>query len=138
MIIDDDLNKAEDMYKENILDHYKNPRNYGDMKTADVEHTEFNALCGDKIRLMLKIEKEVIKDIKFTSQGCAISKSSMSMLSEEIKGKTLLQAKKIVKQDVFKMLNIPISAVRTKCALLPLDLLKNTIKIYENYKEKKQ
>ena len=130
-----ELDLAEDMYRENIMEHFKNPQNKGEMKEPTVLHKEFNALCGDEIQLMLKIENKKIVDVKFTGHGCAISQASISMLTDEIKGKTLEEAKKLTKEDIFEMLSIPISAVRIKCAILSLDTLKNSIKIYEEYKK---
>lgn len=126
------------MYQENILDHYKNPRNFEKMENASVHHHEYNPLCGDEIELFLAIDKNnKIVDVRFQGHGCAISKASASMLTEEIKGKSLNELKKLAKENILKMLGIPISAVRLKCALLSLDTLKNSILIYEKYVDKK-
>lgn len=129
--------KAEDMYKEEILDHYKNPRNCGELKTSDVSHKEYNPLCGDELRMSVRIEEGKVKEIKFEGNGCAISQASASMLTEKAKDMSLEEIKKLTKEDIFEMLAIPIGPVRTKCALLSLDTLKNSIKIYENYGDKK-
>lgn len=126
---------SEDMYREEILDHYKNPRNKGELKTETVSHKELNTLCGDEIKIMLKIKSEKIEDIKFLGNGCAISQASISMLTEKVKGMNLSDAKKLKKEELLKLLGIPISPVRMKCALLSLDTLKNTIKIHETYKK---
>ncbi len=129
-----DPNYAGDgIYRENILDHFKNPRNKGVLSNPDIEHKELNPLCGDQIHVTIYLDKSSIKDIRFVGKGCAISQSSMSMLSEKVKGMPLDDAKKIGKDDVVEMLRIPISPVRLKCAILGLDTLKNSIHIYENY-----
>lgn len=125
------------MYQENILDHYKNPRNKGKIENPSVQHHEKNPLCGDELSIYLIIEDKNIVDVKFDGHGCAISQASASLLSEEIKGKSLEELNKFDKQKVFDMLGIPLSAVRIKCALLSLDTLKNSILIYEKYVIKK-
>lgn len=126
------------MYQENILDHYKNPRNFGKMENASVHHHEYNPLCGDEIDLYLVIdENRKVVNVKVYSRGCAISQASASMLTEEIKGKSLEELKKLTKENILNMLGIPISPVRLKCALLSLDTLKNGILIYEKYINKK-
>lgn len=127
------MDTAEAMYQENILDHYKNPRNFGTIENASIHHHEYNPLCGDQIDLFLIIEKEKVVDIKFNGKGCAISRASASMLTEQIKGKSLHELEKLTKDDILEMLGIPISPVRLKCALLSLDTLKNSILIFEKY-----
>ncbi len=129
---------SEEIYQENILDHYKNPRNFGRIRNASVQHHEYNPLCGDEIDLFLTIGKnKKVADVKFHGKGCAISQASASMLTEQIKGKNIEELKKITKKSILKMLGIPISPVRLKCALLSLDTLKNGILIYEKYVNKK-
>ncbi|MFH1588947.1 MAG: Fe-S cluster assembly sulfur transfer protein SufU [archaeon] len=132
MINNKKLELSENMYKEEILDHYKNPRNFGELKGPAVLHREINPLCGDKIKLSLKIDSGKLKDIKFSGNGCAISQAAISMLTEKVKGMNLNEIKKLDKKDIFNLLGIPISAARIKCALLSLDTLKNSIKIYEH------
>jgi len=125
------------MYQENILDHYKNPRNFGKIENASVHHHEYNPLCGDEIDMFLLIdENKKIVDVKVYPRGCAISVASASMLSEEVKGKNIEELKIITKEDILEMLGIPISPVRLKCALLSLDTLKNSILIFEKYVKK--
>ncbi|MBI2654255.1 SUF system NifU family Fe-S cluster assembly protein [Candidatus Woesearchaeota archaeon] len=127
----------EMMYQENILDHYKSPRNFGRIGNATVHHHEYNPLCGDEIELYLVIdENKKVIDVKFYGRGCAISLASASMLTEQIKGKTLDELKNMTKEDILEMLGIPISPVRLKCALLSLDTLKNSILIFEKYVRK--
>ena len=125
------------MYQENILDHYKNPRNFGKIENASVHHHEYNPLCGDELEIFLIIDKNKnITDVKIKANGCAISTASASMLSEQIKGKNIEEIKKLKKEDILEMLGIPISPVRLKCALLSLDTFKNSILIYEKYIKK--
>ena len=127
------MDNTEMMYQEQILDHYKNPRNFGTLKNASVHHHEYNPLCGDELDLFLIIENNKVADVKINGHGCAISQASASMLSEHIKGKSLDELKKMTKENILEMLGIPISPVRLKCALLSLDTLKNSIIIYEKY-----
>ncbi|HLC50253.1 MAG TPA: SUF system NifU family Fe-S cluster assembly protein [Candidatus Nanoarchaeia archaeon] len=127
-------NAIEQMYQENILEHFKHPRNFGTLKNASVEHHEKNPLCGDEIGMFLIIDKgKKVTDVKFNGHGCAISQASASMLTEKIKGMNLKDAEKLTKEDVLEMLGIELSAVRLKCALLSLDTLKNSIMIHEKY-----
>jgi nitrogen fixation NifU-like protein len=131
------MDSTELIYQENILDHYKNPRNFGKIDKASVHHHEYNPLCGDEIDMFLLIdENKKVVDVKVYPRGCAISVASASMLTEQIKGKILDELKKLTKEDILEMLGIPISPVRLKCALLSLDTLKNSITIYEKYIEK--
>ncbi|HWO92513.1 MAG TPA: SUF system NifU family Fe-S cluster assembly protein [Methylomirabilota bacterium] len=114
----------DQFYREYILDHYKNPRNYGRLEHPDITHEEDNPLCGDVVGMDFKIKDGVIEDIRFHGRGCAISQASASLLTERLKGIALEQAKKIDKNDVLGELGIQISPARIKCALLPLKVLK--------------
>jgi nitrogen fixation protein NifU and related proteins len=114
----------DQFYREYILDHYKNPRNYGRLENADISHEEDNPLCGDVVGMDFRIKDGTIDDIKFHGRGCAISQASASLLTERIKGLSLDDAKKINKDDVLGELGIDISPARIKCALLPLKVLK--------------
>jgi nitrogen fixation NifU-like protein len=114
----------DQFYREYILDHYKNPRNYGRLEHADITHEEDNPLCGDVVGMDFRIKDGMIDDIKFHGRGCAISQASASLLTERIKGLSLDDAKKINKDDVLGELGIDISPARIKCALLPLKVLK--------------
>ena len=125
------------MYQENILDHYKNPRNAGKMDNASIRHHEKNPLCGDELDIFLAIDKnKKISDVKIKAHGCAISTASASMLGEKIKGTHLDEIKKLKKEDILEMLGIPISPARLKCAILSLDTFKNGVLIYEKYVSK--
>lgn len=115
----------DDFYRENILDHYRHPRNAGKLEHPTHSHEEHNPLCGDVIRMDLHVnEDNIIDQIAFTGKGCAISQASASMLTEMIQGKSLEEAKKIGKEDILEALGIEIGPVRLKCALLSLKVLK--------------
>jgi nitrogen fixation protein NifU and related proteins len=124
--------QGEDMYREHILDHYKHPRNFGIVKSPSVDHEANNPLCGDQIRLTFLVDgANLVKDIKFTGRGCAISQASASLLTTRVKGKSLDDIKKIERDDIVAMLGIPISPVRLKCALLSLAVLREGVEIFE-------
>ena len=114
----------QDLYMENILDHYENPRNRGTLEHPDISHEEDNPVCGDHIRVDLKVEEGVVTDIRFSGKGCSISQAAASMLTEEVKGKPLDEVKLFDKQTVLNLLGIQIGPVRMKCALLSLKVLK--------------
>ena len=114
----------DDFYRQNILDHYQNPRNWGTLDRPDVSAEDSNPLCGDRIRMDLKIKDGRVEDVKFSGVGCSISRASASMLTEEIRGKTLEEVKAINRDDILEMLGIELGPVRLKCALLALKTLK--------------
>ncbi len=125
-LTDRELTEEEEIYKENILDYYKHPRNKRILKTK-IKANDKNILCGDEITIYLQIKKNKIEEATFTGDGCAISQASASMLTEKLKGLTLKQAKSISKEDIIKMLGIPLSFIRTKCALLSLEVLNKAL-----------
>ena len=114
----------EDLYRDNIIDHYQNPRNYGTLEQPDISYEDSNPVCGDEIRMDLQIKDERVIDARFSGHGCSISQASASMLTEEIIGKTLEEVKQIDKQYLLELLGIPLGPVRLKCALLSLKVLK--------------
>jgi nitrogen fixation NifU-like protein len=114
----------DDFYRELILDHYQHPHNHGEIPGADISYEDANPLCGDKIRIDLKLKDNRVVDVKFNGKGCAISQASASMLTDELIGKSLDEIKKIDKDFVTKMLGIPLGPSRIKCALLPLKVIK--------------
>jgi nitrogen fixation protein NifU and related proteins len=115
----------DDLYRDHILDHYKNPRNFGELEGATHHYHDTNPLCGDEITMFLLVgEDGRINDVHFTGRGCAISQASASLLTEKIKGKTLDEAKAVDKDAVLEDLGITISPARIKCALLSLKTLK--------------
>ncbi len=115
----------DDFYKEYILDHYRNPRNFGRLERADAAAEDLNPLCGDKIRFELQLEAGCVKDVRFSGKGCAISQASASMLSESIKGKKLEDVARMTREEVLENVGIGISPARMKCALLGLKVLKS-------------
>ncbi|MBI4176267.1 MAG: iron-sulfur cluster assembly scaffold protein [Candidatus Aenigmarchaeota archaeon] len=123
------------MYREFILDHFKNPRNFGTLENAEIRHREFNPLCGDQVEIFLKLNGDgAIQDVRHTARGCAISVSAMSMLSETLRGLTLREVAGMGKESMLGLLGIPIGPVRIKCALLPFYALKGGIIAYESRK----
>ena len=115
----------DDLYRDLILDHYRKPRNKGRLELADISYEEDNPLCGDHIQIELRLDDENrVKEIAWDGEGCAISMASASMLSEEIKGKTLDELRHFGKEDILEMLGIELGPVRLKCALLSLKVLK--------------
>ncbi|MFZ0216769.1 MAG: SUF system NifU family Fe-S cluster assembly protein [Candidatus Dormiibacterota bacterium] len=114
----------EQFYREFILDHFRNPRNFGRLDPADISHEEHNPLCGDLVGMDFKLEDGRIADVRFHGRGCAISQASASLLTERLKGLTLEEARTISKSEVLEELGIDISPARLKCALLPLKVLK--------------
>lgn len=120
---------SADIYREIILDYYRNPRNFGRLEKYDIESHDVNPLCGDEIEMQLKVgDGQKIEEIKFTGKGCAISQASASMLTELAKGKPLDWVKQVSKEDVFKMLGNPdLGPSRVKCALLGMKVLKTGV-----------
>lgn len=114
----------DDLYRQDILDHSQNPRNFGTLEHPDISAEDSNPLCGDKIRMDLMVRDGTIEDVRFTGVGCSISRAAASMLTEEIKGKTLEEVKRIGRDDVLELLGIELGPVRLKCALLALKTLK--------------
>jgi len=123
-VTDNTFTGMDELYRDFILDHYRNPRNAGTIENADASFEDINPLCGDKIRMDLKISDGTVTDVKFKGRGCAISQASASLLTEQIKGKTLAEISKLGKEDVLENVGINISAARLKCALLGLKVLK--------------
>jgi nitrogen fixation protein NifU and related proteins len=118
-----------DIYREKILDHYKNPRNYGSLSKPDASIEDTNPLCGDCLTFELKCNtKGTITDVAFTARGCALSVAAASILTENIKGRNVRQLKDMDHKDIQKLLEIKIGAGRIKCALLPLAALRKAIK----------
>ena len=116
----------DDLYRENILQHYKSPRHWGELAEPDLEAEDFNPLCGDELKVQLRVgEDGRIADVAFSGQGCAISQASASMASEEIVGMPVDDLLKLDRAFVLDLLGIEISATRMKCALLTLKVLKS-------------
>jgi nitrogen fixation NifU-like protein len=115
----------DDLYRELIIDRYKNPRYRGSLDPHDISFEDDNPLCGDHIRIDLRVNREnKIYEVAFDGHGCAISQASADLLAETILGKSLDEVKQINKQDILDMLGIELGPVRLKCALLSLKVLK--------------
>src|ERR1700686_4340654 len=110
---------AFDMYQEIILQHYRTPQNFGMLEGAELSGEESNPLCGDHIRIQLKLDhsRSQVEDVKFSGDGCAISVASTSLLTVKLKGSSLEAAGQLTREDVIKLVGIPLSPVRVKCAL---------------------
>ena len=116
----------DDMYREEILSHYKRPRNWGPLEGADLEFEDTNPLCGDELKVMFKIdENRVVTEVRFAGHGCAISQASASMASEELVGRSVDELVALDRSFVLDLLGIPISATRMKCAMLSLKVIKS-------------
>lgn len=125
----------ESVYQENILDHYRWPRNYGKLAKPSFSHRENNAVCGDYVEIQAKVSASgTIEEIKFTGEGCAISKAAASMLTEFLKGKPLSDLEKFSSNDMVSLLGITPGPARLKCALLALKAAKLGLCVYENKK----
>lgn len=114
-------------YREYILDHYRNPRNYGRLEHPDAHAEDSNPLCGDQLAIDLQIEGDKVTAVRFQGRGCAISQASASMLSEMIEGRPVEDVIQLGKDDVLEALGIPISPARMKCAFLSLRVLHRSL-----------
>lgn len=121
----------EDINTEILLDHYRNPHNYGQIEDASVKLIEYNPVCGDTVQISLKIENGVVADAKFIGRGCSVSQGTASMLTDRIKGKPVEEVKKINQEDVLNMLGLKLGPSREKCAILSLNTLQKCIRDYE-------
>jgi nitrogen fixation NifU-like protein len=117
---------VDDFYKEYILDHYRNPRNFGHLERVDATAEDLNPLCGDTIKMELALDAEGrVEAVKFSGRGCAISQASASMLTESIKGMKLEDVARLSQESVLENVGIGISPTRMKCAMLGLKVLKS-------------
>ncbi len=129
--MEDKTDMIEELYREELMDHYNNPRNFGRLADANAKYHDHNPVCGDEVEMQLKIENGMVAEAMFQGKGCAISQAAASMLTEEIRGKSLQQLKQTRNEDVLQMLKINPGPVRIKCALLALKALQKGLLLYE-------
>lgn len=115
------------LYKQKIIDHYKNPRNFGEMEDFDLHAHVANTVCGDELTVYLKVEDGVVREVSFKGTGCAISLAAMSMLSEKLVGMKVNDAGEIDKQVVLDLLGMDEKTPRLKCAVLGIEAVKRAI-----------
>jgi nitrogen fixation NifU-like protein len=117
---------VDDMYREVILDHYKNPRGHGVIEDADAHAEGLNPLCGDEVTIYVQFDEdgETIDEVKFSGRGCAISQASTSMLMEMVQGRKADEIAVLPKEELLEEIGIPLTPIRLKCALLGLGVLK--------------
>ncbi len=113
------------IYREQIIDLYERPLNYGELDPHDISYEEDNPLCGDVVRIDIRLDDDGrVANVKWSGDGCAISQASASLLTEEIKGMTLDEVKAFPKETLLELIGVPLSMARVKCALLSLKVLK--------------
>ena len=118
------MGEWDELYRENILDHYKHPRNRGVLEHPDITYEDANPLCGDELRIDIEVKDGKIAQIRHSGHGCSISQAAASMLCERMEGRPREEVKALTREDVLEMLGIELGPVRLKCALLALKTLK--------------
>ena len=116
------------LYSDVLLDHFRHPRNYGSLNSPDVSYESFNPLCGDRIRIELKLDNTIVAEARFKGDGCAISTAAASLLTEILTGASLEQASTISDDQLIAALQSDIKPARQQCALLPLDALRQGLR----------
>jgi len=119
------------LYSETLLDHFRHPRNYGDLDDADITYESFNPLCGDRIRIALKLNNGLVQQARFKGDACAISTAAASLLTELLLGLDLSAARSIPDNHLISALESDIKPARLQCALLPLEALRAGLKEYK-------
>ena len=119
------------LYSDILLDHFRHPRNYGSLTAPDISNEQFNPLCGDRIRLELKLDQSIVSEARFKGDGCAISTAAASLLTELILGKDIAELAGISDARLISALESDIQPARLQCALLPLQALREGLKNYQ-------
>ena len=117
----------DDLYRDYILEHYRRPHNFGVIDNPTTSHEGANPLCGDRITIQLGVRNGIVERVGFTGRGCAISQASASLLTDEIKGKSVTDVAAFRADDLLDLLGIEISPARLKCAMLSLDTVKSAL-----------
>jgi nitrogen fixation NifU-like protein len=118
---------TDSIYREIILEHSKNPSNYGTLDPHDHSYEDTNPLCGDEVRIDIRVQDAAISEIAFSGQGCAISQASASILMEMVDGKSIAEIKALGKDELLEELGVTLSPARLKCALLSFSVLKSAL-----------
>jgi len=131
---------GSDMYRQQILDHYKNPRNYGEMADPDFSHVGENPSCGDTIKVDVKLadDDETIEEVSFTGDGCAISQAAASLLTKKLPGTSIEELQAMDTDDITEMLGVEISPMRIKCAVLARQVAQDGAKLYRGELDEKE
>jgi len=126
------------MYRQQILDHYRNPRNYGELDAPTFSHVGENTSCGDEITVDVKLAEdgETVEDVAFRGEGCAISQAAASLLTSEVRGMTVAELYELDRDDVLDLLGVEVTPMRIKCAVLAEKVLQDGARIYEGELEK--
>ena len=119
------------LYSDILLDHFRHPRNYGSLVAPDISNEQFNPLCGDRIRLELKLERSIVQEVRFKGDACAVCTAATSLLTELVLGENIEQVANITDARLLSALESDIQPARLQCALLPLQALREGL---ENYK----
>jgi len=118
----------DELYRENILEHYKHPQNFGSLEDPDLEFSDVNPFCGDEQEITLKLDQVGrVSEVAFEGKGCAISIAATSMLTDELIGKTPDEILQISNEKIFDLLGVELSATRVKCGLLGLKIAKSAV-----------
>ena len=120
------MTEFEDLYREVILDHYKNPRGHGELDDADIAADGQNPLCGDEVSIYVSFgaDGDTLDEVKFVGRGCAISQAATSMLTEMVRGRSATEIAELPRDELLEEIGIPLTPIRLKCALLGLSTLK--------------
>ena len=131
------MSMGSDMYRQQILDHYRNPRNHGALPEPTFSHEGYNPSCGDEIEFDVELadDGETIERVAWEGDGCAISQASASMLSQELYGMTLDEVDELDRDDVLDLLGVEVTPMRIKCAVLAEKVVQDGAKIYEGEKD---